>query len=117
VGEAKTQIRETTQGALAQFGSRAQPEWIPAPLPAALQRAATRPGLEERGHPQAGTRRRLHRRPPQAAGAPPPGAHVEANATAASATATGGWGTGRPRRPRWPPRRVLKANRPLPGVR
>jgi len=99
VGEAKTQIRETTQGDLAQFGPRAQPEWIPAPPPAAPQRAATLPGQAERGHPRAGTRRRHRRRPPQAAGAPPPGARVIASAAVASATTTGRWGTGRPRRP------------------
>ena len=113
----QTQKRETTQGALARFGPRSPLERPPAPPPAAPQRAAKRPGRAERGHPRAGTRRRLRRRPPQAAGAPAPGPRGLSNSAVASATTTGGWGARRPRRPPWPLRRVIKANRPVPCVR
>ena len=113
VGEENTQIRETTLNELTQFGPQALPEWIPAPPPATPQRAATRPGRAERGHARSGTRRRLRRHPLEAAGEPPPGPHSKANSANASATTTDGWGTGRPRRPRWPPRPSIKANRPL----
>jgi len=116
VGEAITQNKETTLDELAQFGPQAPPEWIPAPPPAAPQRAATRPCRAERGHPRAGTRRRLRRHPLKAVGAPPPGPHSTAISANASATTTDGWGTGRPRRPRWPPRLSIKANRPLSYV-